>query len=100
MQRETSQLFFVKGNHPQTEEWKASLDQKELKPGMGEENERTYRPCPDQNNSTVLAEFHPRAQKIANEQPPPKTEESLGRGQSTGGGIVLSKDRVSTFQGI
>lgn len=41
MQRETSQLFFVKGNHPQTEERKASLNERELKPGMSEENVRT-----------------------------------------------------------
>lgn len=69
MQRGTSRLFFVKGNHPQTEERKASLDEKDLKPEMGEENIRTYRACSDQNNSTVLAELHPKAWKITDEVP-------------------------------
>ena len=69
MQRGTSLFFFVKGNHPQTEERKASLDERELKPEMGEGNTRTYRACPDQNNSTVPAEFCPRARKITDEVP-------------------------------
>ena len=47
MQGGTSQFFFVKDNHLQTEQRKAILDGRELKPEMGEENVRTRLACPD-----------------------------------------------------
>lgn len=69
MQRGTSQLFFVKENHPQTEERKARLGGRELKAEMGEENINTCLACPDWSYSTVLAEFQPGARKVTSEIP-------------------------------